>query len=256
MAVEPAAPVGSAPMSELRVALVELPADDAERARRFWEPLLGELAPRVGGEQGEGWETATAPAVGLHARGTGPGDRSSLPYFAVDEIAVTAARIEQLGGSVIHPGERWAICRDTEGNPFALAAGGEGAGKRLVRRFYEEAINQRDPDAVDRLLSPDFVHNGELRGRAGQREAVAAFLDGFSDLRNEIAMLIAEGDRVVARQHWAGTHDGPFAGVAASGRAVRFTSTAVLRIEEGLIAEAWDEVDQAGLLGQIQPDTS
>jgi len=27
-----------------------------------------------------------------------------------------------LGGSVIHPGERWAICRDSEGSPFGLAA--------------------------------------------------------------------------------------------------------------------------------------
>jgi hypothetical protein len=23
---------------------------------------------------------------------------------------------------VIHPGERWAVCRDSEGSPFALAA--------------------------------------------------------------------------------------------------------------------------------------
>ena len=32
------------------------------------------------------------------------------------------ARVESSGGSVIHPGERWAICRDSEGSPFGLAA--------------------------------------------------------------------------------------------------------------------------------------
>ena len=32
------------------------------------------------------------------------------------------SRVTELGGSVIHPGERWAICRDSEGSPFALAA--------------------------------------------------------------------------------------------------------------------------------------
>lgn len=31
-------------------------------------------------------------------------------------------RVAELGGSLIHPGERWSICRDSEGNPFALAA--------------------------------------------------------------------------------------------------------------------------------------
>jgi hypothetical protein len=34
--------------------------------------------------------------------------------------------VRELGGSIIHPGERWAICRDSEGSPFALASqGGE-----------------------------------------------------------------------------------------------------------------------------------
>ena len=28
----------------------------------------------------------------------------------------------ELGGSIIHPGDRWAVCRDSEGSPFALAA--------------------------------------------------------------------------------------------------------------------------------------
>jgi hypothetical protein len=28
-----------------------------------------------------------------------------------------------LGGTVIHPGETWAVCKDSEGTPFGLAAG-------------------------------------------------------------------------------------------------------------------------------------
>jgi len=43
------------------------------------------------------------------------------------------------------------------------------AEKALVRRFYREAIVERDSSACERLLTVDFVHNGEPRGRAGQR---------------------------------------------------------------------------------------
>lgn len=125
------------------------------------------------------------------------------------------------------------------------------ANKELVRRFYAEAINARDLDAVDRLLSEDFVHDGERRGRTGQRAAVAAFLDGFADLHNEILLLLAEDDLVAAHQRWTGTHTGDFAGIAATGRSVTFTSTAILRIADGLIAEAWDEVDLLGLTQQL-----
>ena len=106
------------------LSLVEFPADDPERARRFWSEILGvELDAREAGE-GEGWQThAGAPAVGVHERGRGPGDSFSLPYFTVSDVAETLKRVEALGGSVVHPGEAWAICKDSEGSPFALAQG-------------------------------------------------------------------------------------------------------------------------------------
>ncbi|MDQ6751101.1 MAG: hypothetical protein M3Z33_10155 [Actinomycetota bacterium] len=104
------------------LSLIEFPADDPERARRFWAKLLGlELEARQEAE-GQGWQTrAGTPGVGVHARGRGPGDSFSLPYFAVLDIADALERIVKLGGSVVHPGAKWAICKDSEGNPFALA---------------------------------------------------------------------------------------------------------------------------------------
>jgi predicted enzyme related to lactoylglutathione lyase len=106
------------------LALIEFPADDPERARRFWSELLGvELERRADGE-GQGWQSRDAgPAIGVHERGRGPGDSFSLPYFRVDDLAAAVARVTELGGTVIHPGERWAICKDSEGSPFALEQG-------------------------------------------------------------------------------------------------------------------------------------
>jgi predicted enzyme related to lactoylglutathione lyase len=105
------------------VSLVEFPADDTERALRFWSGLLGEeLEPRGDGE-GSGWQSrASAPAVGVHERGRGPGDSFSLPYFEVSDMGEALERVEALGGGIVHPGERWSICKDSEGSPFGLAA--------------------------------------------------------------------------------------------------------------------------------------
>jgi predicted enzyme related to lactoylglutathione lyase len=103
--------------------LIEFPADDPDRALRFWEGVLGaELRPRTA-DSGSGWEVERdGLRLGVHERGPGPGDTASLPYFTVADLPETLERIQMLGGSVIHPGERWAICRDSEGSPFALAA--------------------------------------------------------------------------------------------------------------------------------------
>jgi predicted enzyme related to lactoylglutathione lyase len=113
-------------MDRSPLALVEFPADDPERALRFWDGVLGVEFDARSGDQGEGWVSRVGgPAVGVHARGRGPGDSYSLPYFEVDDVAAALARVTELGGTVIHPGERWAICKDSEGSPFALARAGQ-----------------------------------------------------------------------------------------------------------------------------------
>jgi predicted enzyme related to lactoylglutathione lyase len=67
------------------------------------------LAPRPAAA-GSGWQTDTdGLRLGVHERG-------------VADLATTLERAREFGGSVIHPGERWAVCRDSEGSPFALAA--------------------------------------------------------------------------------------------------------------------------------------
>jgi predicted enzyme related to lactoylglutathione lyase len=109
-------------VSSSSLSLIEFPADDPARARRFWEGLLGvELQAREPGE-GEGWQIRSdGPTVGVHERGRGPGDSFSLPYFAVGDMAEALENVQALGGSVVHPGEHWSVCKDSEGTPFGLA---------------------------------------------------------------------------------------------------------------------------------------
>jgi predicted enzyme related to lactoylglutathione lyase len=107
-------------MSELS-ALIEFPADDTERALRFWRGLLDvDLAER-GAPEGSGWVAESdGVRIGVHERGRGPGDTASLPYFPVLDMTSALRKVEDLGGTVVHPSEHWAICRDSEGTPFAL----------------------------------------------------------------------------------------------------------------------------------------
>ncbi len=88
----------------------------------------------------------------------------------------------------------------------------ESAEKEVVERFHREVISRRDVEACDRLLTEDFVHNGEARVREGQK-AIEYFL----------------------------------------ARRVEFTSTAILRVSGGLIAEAWDELDSGAIAAQLGP---
>jgi predicted enzyme related to lactoylglutathione lyase len=109
-------------LERVEPSLIEFPADEPERALKFWRGLLGvAIQPREGTE-GQGWQThGGSPEIGIHERGRGPGDSFSLPYFTVDDMPRALKHVEELGGSVVHPGESFAVCRDSEGTPFGLA---------------------------------------------------------------------------------------------------------------------------------------
>ena len=111
--------------------LLEFPADDPERALAFWRGLLEvPIEERAAGE-GEGWQTHTGtggPAIGVHERGRGPGDRFSLPYFAVDDVdaskeAAEAAGASTLAGPMEVPAGRFTVLRDPQGAVFAIFSG-------------------------------------------------------------------------------------------------------------------------------------
>ena len=108
--------------------LIEFPADDPDRARRFWSEVLTVPVDARHVDDGHGWQAPLGGVtLGIHERGTGPGDRFSLPYFAVADLPQALTRVGEFGGQVIHPGERWAVCRDSEGSPFGLTQGGPAA---------------------------------------------------------------------------------------------------------------------------------
>jgi predicted enzyme related to lactoylglutathione lyase len=105
-----------------RLSLIEFPADDPDRARRFWSEFLGARFELRADDQGDGWQTnAEGPVIGVHARGRGPGDSVSLPYFLVGDLQTALEQVTALGGTIVHPGAHWAICKDSEGSPFGLA---------------------------------------------------------------------------------------------------------------------------------------
>lgn len=125
------------------------------------------------------------------------------------------------------------------------------ANKAVVIRLYAEAIGGRDLDALDRLVGEELVYNGAVRGRAEHREALEALIAAIPDLRIETELILAEEDLVSAHQRWTGTEPGSDAESEPGGRRLEFTSTAMLRIRDGRIAEVWDEVDFAGLLVRL-----
>jgi steroid delta-isomerase-like uncharacterized protein len=73
----------------------------------------------------------------------------------------------------------------------------------------------------------------------------------FPDVHVTVEDTLSQGDRVAGRVTWRGTHEGPLAGVPASGKPVQFTAIHIVRFENGKAAEWWGVADLLGALQQI-----
>jgi steroid delta-isomerase-like uncharacterized protein len=120
----------------------------------------------------------------------------------------------------------------------------------VARRFYD-LISAGCIDAAVELALPAFVGHGLGGGRDSLRVELQTWASAFPDLLIHIEDTISEGDRVAVRMRLCGTHAGTFAGVSASGRRFKVRSTAIVRVVDGRIAEAWPLCDLAGLLVQV-----
>jgi len=128
----------------------------------------------------------------------------------------------------------------------------------VVRRLIEECVNVHRADLLDQYVTDDLrVHPGtpgaspDTVGVEELRTAFHGFRTVFPDLHVTIEDVVAAGDRVVVRWTGEGTHAGELAGVAATGRPVRWGGIDVYRLAGGRIAEWWRNDDQAGLLAQL-----
>jgi predicted ester cyclase len=63
--------------------------------------------------------------------------------------------------------------------------------------------------------------------------------------------MIAEGDEVVTRKTFHGTHEGEFMGIPPSGRTVNVSLIDVVRISEGQVVEHWSVGDNLGMMQQL-----
>jgi steroid delta-isomerase-like uncharacterized protein len=126
--------------------------------------------------------------------------------------------------------------------------------KIIARRFVEEVWGKGDFEAERELLSANVIDHNPIpafgTGFEGHHQVLAMFQNAF-DGQVTLEDVIAEGDRVVDRWTFHGTHRGELFGIPATGKQVTFTGIDISRIENGQIVEFWHQEDIMSLMQQI-----
>jgi steroid delta-isomerase-like uncharacterized protein len=131
--------------------------------------------------------------------------------------------------------------------------------KARVRRYVEEFQSAGNVETADALVAADIIHHhgpawthADTTGREGAKAFITMLRAAFPDLHAVIHDQLAQGDKVMTRKSFSGTHRGEFWGIPPTGKQVTIDLIDILRITDDQMVEHWNLVDWMGLMQQLQ----
>ena len=132
--------------------------------------------------------------------------------------------------------------------------------KQLVMRWINEVVNRQDVTGVEQFYAPNSVYHfvptdpseqGQIPGPEGERRFEAAYYAAFPDNHFQVEQIVAEGDLVMIRYVYSGTHRGNFMGFAPTGKSFKAAGMDLFRIVNGKFVEKWMSMNTLEVLQQL-----
>ena len=126
--------------------------------------------------------------------------------------------------------------------------------KTIARKVFEDIQSQGNLALIDEIVVSDYVGHTpptNIHGPEGAKQYVTLLREAFPDLQFTVEDQIAEGDRVVTRWTFRGTHKGQFQGMPPTGKQVTMNGSTTFRIANSKIVEGWNNPDLLGMLQQL-----
>jgi steroid delta-isomerase-like uncharacterized protein len=123
------------------------------------------------------------------------------------------------------------------------------------QKFLDEVLNSHNLDAIDDLVAENYAEldpaPGQGPGRDGLRQALATFNESFPDNHWNTDERVVEGNKIVTRFHWTGTHKADFIGIPATDKSVSVKGVVIDEFQDGQMVRSRILMDQLGLLQQL-----
>ena len=127
--------------------------------------------------------------------------------------------------------------------------------KQTILAFIEDVLNQGRWERMNDLVLENFVEldplPGQQQGRQGLKDVLVGMRAAFPDIHWSIEEQIADGDKVVTRFTWTGTHRDTFLGIPATGRRVEVKGVVIDRLQSGKMADSRILMDTLGMMQQL-----
>ena len=127
--------------------------------------------------------------------------------------------------------------------------------KARVREFIDRVLTAGEIDVTGDYFRDDVVEEvpfpGQGPGLQGLKETLTRIRHAFPDSKWSVEEQIAEGDKVLTRFTWSGTHQGEFLGIPATNRHVQVWGMVIDRFEDGKVKSTRILLDTLSMMQQL-----
>ena len=123
--------------------------------------------------------------------------------------------------------------------------------KATIHKLYEEILNEGQWERLAPIIAEDYVGVNNQKGPAAFAATIKGLRQGFPDIKWTVEDLVAEGDKVVVRWSWQGTHSNTFTGFQPTHKSLNNHAIAIYQFRDNQIIQTWLESDRLGFLQQI-----
>lgn len=124
--------------------------------------------------------------------------------------------------------------------------------KTMIQGLYENVMNQRQLELLPQYIAPTYTGPTGIKGAAGFEAPVLSLVKSFPDIRWTLSDMIAEGNKVMVKWTWHGTHKGDFQQIPATGKTIDLTGTAIFECQEGKVVALDLRTDRLGFLTALE----
>lgn len=123
--------------------------------------------------------------------------------------------------------------------------------KEAIRNLYENIMNNRKFELLKGLIAEEYISISGTKGPLGFQEQIEALVKAFPDAKWHADDIICEGNKVIIRQKFQGTHLGEFQHFSATGKSVSNTGTGFYTFKNGKIISSEIQTDRLSFLQQL-----
>lgn len=113
--------------------------------------------------------------------------------------------------------------------------------KQVVIDFIEKGYNNRDYDAVIKLIDENYYDYSPAKARSSYDAVnILKIVENiFPDMNVKIVDLIEEEEKVAGRFIFRATHKNEFLGIKATNKVIEWEAIEIFKIKKGKIIESW-----------------